>query len=256
MRRLRHAMESLTLAARGVTVIIPTLDEAESIVSVIDSIPREIVQQIVIADGGSRDLTAVLAQAAGAEVIAAGRGYGRACYEGARHSTASDILVFMDGDGADNPQEIGTLIAPIQAGTHDFVIGSRTRGRRETGSMAWHQVAAGRIAGTLIGALYRVRFTDMCAFRAIRRETLLTLGMCELTYGWNLEMQMRAARSGLRVLEIPVANRRRHGGASKVSGTWQGTLRAGGQIMATFARVALSPDAHRITVESQGSSNG
>lgn len=222
-------------------VIVPTLDEEESIASVVSSIPRDIVQRVVVADGGSRDRTVARAQAAGAEVISPGRGYGRACCEGALHAADADILVFMDGDGADDPREIASLVAPIRACSHDFVIGSRVRGRPETGSMAWHQVAAGRVAGLLIGALYGVRFTDMCAFRAIRRQTLLTLGMRELSYGWNIEMQMRVARSGLRVLEIPVTNRRRHGGKSKVSGTLQGTFRAGSQILATIARVARAP---------------
>jgi hypothetical protein len=147
----------------------------------------------------------------------------------------------MDGDGADDPRSIADLVEPIRAGTHDFVIGSRTRGRREPGSMARHQVTAGRLAGSLVRALYGVRYTDMCAFRAIRREALLALGMRELTYGWNLEMQMRAARAGLRVLEVPVANRRRIGGTSKVSGSLRGTIRAGGRIAATFARVAAEP---------------
>jgi hypothetical protein len=131
------------------------------------------------------------------------------------------------------------LIAPIIAGTHDFVIGSRTRGEREPGSMNALQVAAGYGAGVLTRLLYGVAYTDMCAFRAIRRPALDRLGMREMTYGWNLEMQMRAARAGLRILEVPVAHRRRRGGASKVSGTVRGTLRAGLRIALTFARVAF-----------------
>jgi glycosyltransferase involved in cell wall biosynthesis len=225
----------------SVTVVVPTLDEEASIGDVVDAIPRGLVDRVIVADGGSRDRTAERARAAGAEVIAAGRGYGRACLAGAERAGEADILVFMDGDGADDPRSIADLVEPIRAGTHDFVIGSRTRGRREPGSMAWHQVAAGRLAGSLVRALYGVRYTDMCAFRAIRREALLALGMRELTYGWNLEMQMRAARAGLRVLEVPVANRRRIGGTSKVSGSLRGTIRAGGRIAATFARVAAEP---------------
>jgi hypothetical protein len=131
------------------------------------------------------------------------------------------------------------LLAPILDGTHDFVIGSRTRGEREPGSMNALQIAAGYIAGALTRLLYGVAYTDMCAFRAIRRASLDRLGMREMTYGWNLEMQMRAARLGLRIHEVPVAHRRRIGGASKVSGTVTGTLKAGLRIGAAFARVAF-----------------
>ena len=121
----------------------------------------------------------------------------------------------------------------------DFVIGSRIRGQREPGSMNRQQLAAGRLAGWLLRLLYGTRYTDMCPFRAIRREALLRLGMAEPTYGWNLEMQMRAARSGLRILEIPVPHRARRGGRSKVSGNMLGTIRAAGRLVATFFRLAL-----------------
>jgi hypothetical protein len=150
-----------------------------------------------------------------------------------------EIVVFLDGDGSDCPELMGRLVEPIIEGTHDFVIGSRTRGRREPGSMNFQQVFAGRIAGFLLRLLYRVRYTDMCPFRAIRRESLERLKMREETYGWNLEMQMRAARAGLRILELPVDHRCRAGGESKVSGTLSGTFRAGTRILATLARVAL-----------------
>jgi hypothetical protein len=145
----------------------------------------------------------------------------------------------MDGDGADDPAAIAAMIAPIRAGAYDFVIASRARGERQPGSMASHQILAGLIAGRLTGLLYGVRYTDMCALRAIRRETLLDLGMREKTYGWNLEMQMRVARAGLRVLEVPVAYRRRIGGESKVAGSLRGSVKAGLKIMSTFARIAV-----------------
>src|SRR5260370_2225171 len=136
----------------------------------------------------------------------------------------------MDGDGADNPESIAGLVEPIRSGSHDFVIGSRARGRREAGSIAWHQLAAGRLAGWGMRLLYGVRYTDMCALRAIRRDALLQLGMRELSYGWNIEMQMRAARAGLRILEIPVDYRRRRGGNSKVAGSPVWAVRAGAPI--------------------------
>ena len=130
------------------------------------------------------------------------------------------------------------LVAPIRDGTHDFVIGSRVRGEREPGSMNWHQVLAGRLAGWLMSLLYRVHYTDMCAFRAIRRDALARLDMRETTYGWNIEMQMKAARAGLRILELPVPYRCRAGGSSKVAGTVRGSIRAGWRIVLTIARIA------------------
>src|SRR5262249_5780876 len=146
---------------------------------------------------------------------------------------------FMDGDGADDPGAIVALAAPIAAGDYDFVIASRTRGVREPGSMAWHQIVAGIVAGWLIRLAYGTRYTDMCAFRAIRRDALLRLGMRELAYGWNLEMQLRAARAGWRILELPVRYRCRTGGASKVAGNVRGSLRAAAHIVGTFVRVAI-----------------
>jgi glycosyltransferase involved in cell wall biosynthesis len=231
----------------GVTVVIPTFNEAESIASVVAELPRAVVDRVIIADGGSVDDTQERARNAGAEVIAVGRGYGLACLAGAQAAADGDIVVFMDGDGADDPAAIAALVDPIRAGDYDFVIASRARGKREPGSMAAHQVFAGLVAGWLTGLLYGVRYTDMCAFRAIRRETLLKLGMRELTYGWNLEMQMRVARAGLRVLEVPVAYRKRLGGESKVAGSLRGSFKAGAKIVTTFARVALEPVRKRAT---------
>jgi glycosyltransferase involved in cell wall biosynthesis len=225
----------------AVTVVIPTLNEEDSIGAVVASLPRDIVAQVIVADGGSVDGTAERARQAGAFVVAAGKGYGRACLMGAQAAETADIIVFIDGDGADDPAAIASIVAPIQAGERDFVIGSRARGQRELGSISAHQILAGQVAGWLIRLLYGVRYTDMCAFRAIRRDTLLALGMRELTYGWNLEMQMRVARAGLRVLEVPVAYRRRIGGESKVAGSLRGTIVAGFRIITTFARIAFEP---------------
>lgn len=224
--------------ARPVILAIPTLNEAESIGPLLATVPREIVTQIVVADSGSTDATSAIAAQAGAQVIAAGRGYGRACLVAAEHAPADAIMVYMDGDGADDPAHIAELIAPILDGTHDFVMGSRVIGTREAGSMGWHQIIAGVGAGLAMRLLYRTLYTDMCAFRAIGRGTLLDLGMREMSYGWNLEMQMRAARHRLRICEVPVRCRRRIGGVSKVAGSLGGTFRAGSRILATFVRVA------------------
>jgi glycosyltransferase involved in cell wall biosynthesis len=225
------------MAGEGrIAVVIPTLNEAASIVGVIAGLPRG--ARVIVADGGSTDATAARASAAGAEVIAAGRGYGRACLAGAWAASDAEIVAFMDGDGADDPAGIAALVEPIRSGAFDFVIASRARGKREPGSIGWHQLLAGRLAGLGMRLLYGVRYTDMCAFRAIRRDRLLGLDMREMTYGWNIEMQMRAARARLRILEIPVPYRRRTGGTSKVAGSLSGTLRAAGRIIATFVRVA------------------
>ena len=221
-----------------VAVVIPTFNEAESIGAALTELPRGIVGRVIVVDGGSTDGTQDIARGAGADVVTVGRGYGLACLAGAQAAEGTDIIVFMDGDGADDPGVLGTMIEAIKSGRCDFVIGSRTRGPREPGSMAGHQIFAGLLAGMLIRLLYGVRFTDMCAYRAIRRDTLLGLGMREPAYGWNLEMQMRVARARLRVLEIPVACRRRAGGASKVAGNLRGSLKAGWHIIATFVRVA------------------
>ncbi|MBV9734632.1 MAG: glycosyltransferase family 2 protein, partial [Acidisphaera sp.] len=156
----------------GVAVVIPTLNEATAIGGVIAEIPRAVADEIIVTDSGSTDGTAAVAQAAGARVVSLGeRGYGRACAAGAASAAAEcDIIVFLDGDGADRADLMARLVAPIRAGTHDFVIGTRVRGEREAGSMSAHQVLAGRLAGTATGLLYGVRYSDMCAFRAIRRD--------------------------------------------------------------------------------------
>jgi glycosyltransferase involved in cell wall biosynthesis len=227
------------MARPRVALIIPTLNEEEAIGGVLAAVPRDVVDEIIVADSGSTDRTVERARAGGARIVMESRrGYGRACHAGADAAGDCDILVFLDGDGSDRPELIPALLAPILEGGYDFVIGSRTRGRRQRGSMSVHQVIAGYAAGLALRLLYGVGYTDMCPFRAIRREGLMRLGMREMTYGWNLEMQMRAARTGLRILEIPVDHRRRAGGVSKVSGSLTGTVRASLRIGATLTRIA------------------
>jgi glycosyltransferase involved in cell wall biosynthesis len=222
----------------GVALIIPVLNEADTIADVVRAVPRDIVKEVLVVDGGSTDETLARARDAGARVILEPRsGYGAACWAGVE-ATVSPVLAFIDGDGSDDPAEISRLVAPIHAGEQDFVIGSRARGVREKGSMGMHQLIAGHLAGLLMRALYGVRYTDMCPMRAIRRDALERLGMRERTYGWNLEMQMRAARAGLRIIEVPVRHRNRAGGASKVAGSFRGSLRASWQIASTLVRIA------------------
>src|SRR5438094_3648915 len=226
----------------SVSVIIPALDEEEPIAGVVrECFATGLPNEVLVVNNGSTDRTVERAREAGARVVTAPRGYGRACAAGVRAlSPECDIVVFLDGDGSDIPAFMPQLVDPIAHGTHDFVIGSRTRGQREEGSMNFQQILSGRIAGWILQLLYGVRYTDMCPFRAIRRDALAKLNMREETYGWNLEMQMKAARAGLRIIEIPVNHRRRMGGESKVSGNLRGTFVAGARIIATLFRVAAA----------------
>lgn len=225
-----------------VSVVIPALNEEEPIADVVRAVLREPVDEVIVVDNASTDRTAERARSAGARVVHEPRpGYGRACRAGVAAVRGDcEVVVFLDGDGSDCPELVPALLAPIAAATHDFVVGSRLRGRREPGSMGPQQVLAGHLVGLLCRLVYGVAYTDMGPFKAIRRESLERLGLREETYGWNLEMQMRAARARLRILEVPVDHRRRAGGRSKVSGTLTGTARAAVRIVLTFVRVALA----------------
>jgi glycosyltransferase involved in cell wall biosynthesis len=241
---VRRPLEPVKGRGARIAAIIPVLDEEGAIRAVLAAMPTGWVGQVIVVDGGSRDRTVAEARGGGATVLVEReRGYGRACAKGAAAAieNGAEILVFLDGDGSDRPEMIPSLVQPILEGKHDFVIGSRTRGMRERGSMGAHQLLAGRAIGAAIGLLYGTRFTDMCAFRAIRADALRRLGMREMTYGWNLEMQMRAARAGLRILEVPVPHGRRLAGKSKIAGTLRGTIKAGFRILATFARIVREP---------------
>jgi glycosyltransferase involved in cell wall biosynthesis len=222
-----------------VALVIPVIDEGATIAGVVRAVPRDVIDEIIVVDGGSRDDTVAAARAAGARVIVEPRaGYGAACLVGVAAAADSAVIAFIDGDGSDDPGDLHRIVGPILAGERDFVIGSRAVAAREVGSMGAHQLLAGSLAGFAIRALYGVRYTDMGPLRAIRRNALENLNMRERTYGWNLEMQMRAARAGLRILELPVAHRNRAGGASKVAGSFRGTLRASWNLATTFVRVA------------------
>jgi glycosyltransferase involved in cell wall biosynthesis len=226
-----------------VSVIIAALNEEEAIAKVVAAVPRDIASEIIVVDNGSTDRTAAVAEGVGARVISEPRrGYGRAFRAGLKAISCScEIVVFLDGDGSDYPEMMNRLVKPIAEGTRDFVIGSRTRGQSEPGSMNWHQVFAGYLVGIFLRLLYGIRSTDMGPFRAIRRDELARLGMREETYGWPLEMQMRAARARLRILEVPVDYRRRAGGHSKIAGTVRGSVLAATRILFTLARIAIEP---------------
>ncbi len=220
--------------------IIPCLDEEATIGPVVAAVLAQGVAAVLVVDGGSGDRTAERAVAAGARVVAEPRrGYGRAIQAGIRAlSPEATIVLFLDGDGSDPPERIPDVVGPVAARRVDFVLGSRLHGEREAGSLSPQQVAAGHIAGALLRAFYGVRFTDMSPFRAIRREALDRLGMRDESYGWNLEMLMRVAASGVSAMEVPVGQRRRAGGVSKVSGNLRASVAATWKIAATFVRLA------------------
>jgi glycosyltransferase involved in cell wall biosynthesis len=224
-----------------ISVIIAALNEEAAIAHVINSVPKNLADEILAVDNGSKDRTAEIAAASGARIVKEPiAGYGRAFRAGLRSiSPQCEIVVFLDGDGSDYPEMMDRLVSPIMEGKADFVIGSRTRGNREAGSMNFHQVFAGYMIGFFLRILYGVRSTDMGPFRAIRRDTLDSLGLREETYGWPLEMQMRAARARARTIEVPVDYRRRAGGHSKIAGTVRGSILAATRILVTFARLAI-----------------
>jgi len=222
----------------AVSAIIPTLDEAHSIGQVLAEIPAGLVDEVLVVDGGSSDGTTALAQAAGARVVhEPRRGYGRACASGVE-AACGEIVVFLDGDGADDPAAIPDLLAPLLAGQAELVIGSRLAGGLARGVMGWHQRAGNLLAAWLVRRLYGVALTDLGPFRAVQRAALLGLGMEEMTYGWPTEMIVKAVRRGLRIAERPVRYRARVGGRSKISGTLRGTLGATYHILRTICRYA------------------
>jgi len=223
-----------------VDVIIPALDEQASLPRVLADLPRERVREIVVVDNGSTDATASVARQAGATVVAEPRrGYGRACLAGiatlASRPAPPEVVVFLDADYSDHPDELPRLLEPIAHGVADFVVGSRTLGRRERGALLPQARFGNRLAAWLIARLYGLRVTDLGPFRAIRWRTLLALEMADPDFGWTAEMQVKAARRDVRYAEVPVSYRRRIG-ESKITGTLSGTVRAGWKILYVVLR--------------------
>ncbi len=222
-------------------VIIPARNEAAALGQVLSDIPRAPVYEIIVVDNGSTDATASIARQAGVRVVSEPRpGYGRACLAGlAALDPTVEAIAFLDADHADDPSELPTLLSPIEDGSADLVIGSRVL-NAEPGSLTLQQRLGNRLACMLMARGFGYPYTDLGPFRAIRREALERLRMQEETFGWTVEMQAKAARARLRILEVPVRYRRRIG-RSKISGTVSGTLRAGVGILSTIAKVALTP---------------
>ena len=224
---------------KHVAVVIPALDEEQAIGLVLAEIP-DLVSEVVVVDNGSRDRTAQVAEAAGARVVfEPRRGYGQACLAGIAAVPDADVVVFLDADHSDHPAQLAAVLAPILSGEADLVIGSRRLGRRARGSHPIHAVLGTRVCVGLMNLLIGTRATDLGPFRAITAEALRTLDMRDRSFGWTVEMQVKAARRALRVREVPVDYRPRIG-RSKVSGTVSGSVRAGARILGTIARHALS----------------
>lgn len=223
----------------AVGVVIPALNEEAAVSKVIAAIPSW-VDAIVVSDNGSRDRTAYVARAAGARVIREPQpGYGAACLAGIGALPPCDIIVFLDGDYSDHPEDMPSLVDPIIADEGELVIGSRTLGRRELGALTPQQIFGNWLATWLIRLIWGARFTDIGPFRAIKRSVLERLAMADRDYGWTVEMQVKAAQLGLRTLEAPVRYRRRIG-ISKISGTLVGSVRAGVKILSLIGREALA----------------
>lgn len=221
-----------------IDVIIPAFNEEEAVGLVVCDIPKGLVRHIVVVNNASSDKTSEAARAAGAIVVdQPDRGYGNACLKGmaqvATHEPPPDIVVFLDADNSDRPEQMTELVAPILNNTADFVIGSRALGEREAGSMMPQQIFGNWLATRLLKIFYGVRYTDLGPFRAVRWNELKALEMRDRTFGWTVEMQLKAAKHGLRITEVPMDYRKRIG-FSKVSGTVKGSVLAGYKIITTI----------------------
>ncbi|MEE2657358.1 MAG: glycosyltransferase family 2 protein [Candidatus Latescibacterota bacterium] len=221
-----------------ISVIIPALNEEKTIVRVVEAIPTDLVDEIIVVDNGSTDATVISAEQAGAQVVSEPRrGYGQACLTGIAHlNPKAEVVVFVDGDASDRPEEMSELVQPILNGQADLVIGSRVLGTREPGALTPQARFGNALATFLIKGLYGVRYTDLGPFRAITWRALNQLDRADRDFGWTAEMQVKAARLGLRSCELPVSYRKRREGSSKVAGSLRGAIFAGWKILTTILR--------------------
>ncbi|MGI8584020.1 MAG: glycosyltransferase family 2 protein [Chitinophagaceae bacterium] len=226
------------IKAPKIVVIIPAYNEENSIAKVVNDIPAGLVNEVIVVNNNSNDDTGINAQNAGATVLNEERpGYGFACLKGIEYikqlQPVPDIVVFIDADYSDLPEEMPLLLQPIINNGMDMVIGSRALGKKEKGSMTVQQVFGNWLATRLLKIIYRIRYTDLGPFRAIRYDKLLEINMQDTTYGWTVEMQLKAAKLKMKIIEVPVSYRRRIG-HSKISGTVKGTVLAGYKIITTI----------------------
>ena len=219
-----------------VSVIIPTHNEAQAIERVLADLPSDLATEVIIVDSDSNDGTPEIARKMGARVIQEPRrGYGRACLTGLANAEDPDVVVFLDGDYSDRPSELSLLLAPIAEGRADITLGSRLHTQRTAGALPWHQVFGNRLAAGLIRLLYGLEITDLGPFRAVRADVIRTLALEETTYGWAVEMILKGARDGFRVVEVPVSYYPRIG-KSKIGGTLKGTVGAAWFILSLIVR--------------------
>ena len=219
-----------------VSVIIPTHNEAQAIGRVLADLSSDIVTEVLVVDSNSTDGTDEIAEAIGARVVREPRrGYGRACLSGLAAASAPDVVVFLDGDYSDRPDELPLLLAPIIEGRADITLGSRLAKQNVAGALPWHSVLGNRLAAAMIRVLYRQQITDLGPFRAARAEVLKQLALQEATYGWAVEMILKGALGGFRIVEVPVSYYPRIG-KSKITGTLRGTLGASWFILSLIVR--------------------
>jgi glycosyltransferase involved in cell wall biosynthesis len=226
--------------ALDTTLVIPALNEEESLGYVLKAVDTDLLSEIILVDGGSSDRTVEIAELNGVRVIhESRRGYGRACATGAAN-TQGEVIIFMDADGADDPSQITNLLDPVIQEGVDLVLGSRLAGNIFPGAMPWHQEFGNRLSAGMIRLLYGLPISDLSPFRAVRRSRLYELNMQEMTYGWPTEMITKSAKKGWRILEIPVDYHPRMGGKSKISGTVRGTFLATYYIFRTILKYSVS----------------
>jgi len=219
-----------------VSVIIPTHNEAQAIERVLADLPRDLATEVIVVDSNSKDGTPEIAEKMGARVVQEPRrGYGRACLTGIANTTAPDVVVFLDGDYSDRPSELPILLAPMIEGRADITIGSRLRQNATSAALPWHQTFGNRLAATLINFLYGLQISDLGPFRAARADVLRALALEEATYGWAVEMILKGALAGFRIVEVPVSYYPRIG-KSKIGGTLKGTVGAAWFILSLIAR--------------------
>jgi len=235
------------MATNAVALVIPALNEEEALRHLLSELSSHLAQWIIVVDNGSTDATASVAQAAGAIVVSEPvRGYGRACWHGFQtaRELGAETIVFMDGDGSDNPIDLPTILAPILEGHADLVIGSRVGAHAEAGAIPPQARLGNWLISRLLNHMYGVYLHDIGSFRAIRRDILEALQMHEMTFGWPVEMLVKAARAHYRIVEISLHYRRRSHGHSKVAGTIMGSVKAAYVMLRTMLRYAREREAH------------